>query len=159
MGKNSTYYPFNIIYQDQAFIPGKAGEYPEELETYRTTESGLEILLRPVKISDEPLLKKFFYDLSDESIHWRFSSMRPDMPHKRLQEFAIIDFTKEMVILAERSHQQKPEIIGIGQYAIDAETHAAEVAFVVRDDDQNHPLFEGETNNLLYLVKKLTIRN
>ena len=29
----------NLIYKDQAFIPGKAGEYPEELETYRTTKS------------------------------------------------------------------------------------------------------------------------
>ncbi len=30
----------NLIYRDQAFIPGKRGEYPEDLETYRTTEDG-----------------------------------------------------------------------------------------------------------------------
>ena len=30
----------NLIYKDQAFIPGKRGEYPEELETYRTTRVG-----------------------------------------------------------------------------------------------------------------------
>ncbi len=41
----------NLIYEDQMFIPGKAGEYPEELELYRTTRSGLDILIRPVKIS------------------------------------------------------------------------------------------------------------
>jgi acyl-CoA hydrolase/RimJ/RimL family protein N-acetyltransferase len=144
----------NIIYQDQAFIPGKAGEYPEELETYKTTETGLEIFLRPVKISDEPLLKEFFYALSDESIHRRFISMRPDMPHKRLQEFAIIDFTKEMVILAVRSPAQKQEIIGIGQYAIDEETHAAEVAFVVRDDYQNQGVGTELLTYLTYLAKK-----
>jgi acyl-CoA hydrolase len=50
----------HLIYADQAFIPGQRGEYPEEVETYRTTKTGLEIFLRPVKISDEPLLKDFF---------------------------------------------------------------------------------------------------
>jgi acyl-CoA hydrolase len=46
----------NLIYKDQKFIPGKKGEYPEQLETYRTTKTGMEIFLRPLKISDEPLL-------------------------------------------------------------------------------------------------------
>ncbi len=50
----------NLIYRDQAFIPGKKGEYPEHLEIFRTTAKGLPLLLRPVKISDEPLLKGFF---------------------------------------------------------------------------------------------------
>jgi len=33
----------NLIYKDQAFIAGKGGEYPEELETYRTTKTGFDI--------------------------------------------------------------------------------------------------------------------
>jgi acyl-CoA hydrolase len=39
----------NLIYKDQAFIEGKAGEYPESLEAYRTIKTGQELLLRPVK--------------------------------------------------------------------------------------------------------------
>jgi len=49
-----------LIYKDQAFVPGKRGMYPEDIETYQTTQTGMNILLRPVKISDEPLLKDFF---------------------------------------------------------------------------------------------------
>ncbi|HOW57602.1 MAG TPA: acetyl-CoA hydrolase/transferase C-terminal domain-containing protein, partial [Smithellaceae bacterium] len=41
-----------LIFRDQAFIPGKRGEYPVELETYRTTKTQLSIFIRPVKISD-----------------------------------------------------------------------------------------------------------
>jgi len=74
----------NLIYKDQAFIPGKRGEYPEEHETHRTTKTGLEIFLRPVKISGEPLLKDFFYSLSDNSLYRRFISRRKDMPHEPL---------------------------------------------------------------------------
>jgi acyl-CoA hydrolase len=51
----------NLIYRDQAFIPGKRGKYPEHLETYRKTKKGITVFLRPVKISDEPLVKDFFF--------------------------------------------------------------------------------------------------
>ena len=90
-----------LIYKDQAFICGKGGEYPEELELYKTTRSGLKILLRPVRISDEPLLKNFYYSLSESTVYKRFMSPRKDMPHEKLQQFfVVIDYTKEMVMLA-----------------------------------------------------------
>jgi acyl-CoA hydrolase/RimJ/RimL family protein N-acetyltransferase len=143
----------NLIYLDQAFIPGQKGEYPEELENYKTTDSGLEILLRPVKIKDEPLLKEFFYALSEESLYYRFISMRKDIPHERLQKFSIIDFSQEMVILAVKQQEQKEEILGLGQYEIDEETHTAEVAFVVRDDYQNQGIGTQLLSYLTYLAK------
>ncbi|MBU7019105.1 MAG: GNAT family N-acetyltransferase [Theionarchaea archaeon] len=143
-----------LIYRDQAFIPGKRGEYPEDLETYRTTRTGLEILLRPVKISDEPLLKDFFYSLSDQSMYRRFISQRKDMPHERLQDFVIIDYTKEMVILATREQDEIEEVVGMGQYGIDEITHTAEVAFVVRDNYQNLGIGTELLKYLTYLAKK-----
>jgi acyl-CoA hydrolase/GNAT superfamily N-acetyltransferase len=130
----------NLIYRDQAFIPGKRGEYPEQLEIYRTTRTGLDLKLRPVKISDEPLLKDFFYSLSDQSVYRRFMSQRKDMPHERLQDFVVIDYTNEMVILAvkiDEDPEEREEVIALGQYGIDQNSHTAEVALVVRDDHQN----------------------
>ncbi|MEB3885349.1 GNAT family N-acetyltransferase [Lyngbya sp. CCY1209] len=144
----------NLIYKDQAFISGEKGAYPEELETYRTTETGLEILLRPVKISDEPLLKDFFYSLSDESLYRRFMSARKDMPHERLQKFAIVDFSQEMIVLALRQDEQKEEILGLGQYGIDETSHTAEAAFVVRDEYHNQGIGMQLLSYLTYLAKK-----
>jgi acyl-CoA hydrolase len=65
----------SLIFKDQAFITGIKEEYPEELETQRITKTGLRILLRPVKICDEPLLKDFFYSLSDERRYQRLISV------------------------------------------------------------------------------------
>lgn len=146
----------DLIYKDQAFIPGKKGEYPEDLETYRTTKSDLEILLRPVKISDEPLLKEFFYSLSDRSMYRRFISRLKDMPHERLQEFVVIDYTKEMVILAtlEAEDKEKEEVLGVGQYGIDERTHTADVAFVVRDNYQGKGIGTELVSYLTYLAKR-----
>jgi len=145
----------NLIYQDQAFIPGKKGEYPAELETYRTTKSGLEIFLRPAKISDEPLLKEFYHASSDESLYRRFISMLKSMPHERLQEWAVIDYTRDMVLLAVvKESEEKEQVVGMGQYSIDEATHTADVAFAVRDDYQGQGISTELLTYLTYLAQK-----
>jgi acyl-CoA hydrolase/RimJ/RimL family protein N-acetyltransferase len=144
----------NLIYQDQAFIPGKEGEYPEDLETYRTIENRTEILLRPVKIKDESLLKDFFHQVSDEMLYRRFISVRHNMPHQELQKFAVIDFSQEMVILAVKEDQHQEEILGIGQYGMNEDNHTAEAAFMVRDDYQNQGIGTELLSYLTYLAKK-----
>ena len=144
----------NLIYKDQAFIPGSKGNYPENLETYRTTKTGLEIFLRPVKISDEPLLKEFFYSLSDKSMYRRFISTRTDMPHERLQDFVIINYANELVILAETKEGEKEKVVGVGQYGINETNHTAEIAFAVRDDEQKKGIGTELLSYLTTLAKR-----
>jgi len=127
----------NLIYADQAFVPGEEGEYPEELEKYRTTRSGLEILLRPVRISDEPLMKDFFYSLSDQSNYRRFIMLRRYLPHELLQKMVAIDFTRQMIILATVTEGEKELLVGVGHYVVKEDTHTADMALAVRDDWQN----------------------
>jgi len=143
-----------LIFKDQAFIPGRRGEYPEQLEAYRTTRTGLQLRFRPVKISDEPLLKDFFYSLSDTSLYRRFMSMRKDMPHERLQDFVVIDYTRELVILAVIGGEDNELIVGVGQYSIDEATHTAEVAFAVRDEFQNQGIGTELLDYLAYLGRR-----
>jgi acyl-CoA hydrolase/RimJ/RimL family protein N-acetyltransferase len=144
----------NLIYKDQAFIPGKIGEYPKELEAYRTTKAGLEIDLRPIKISDEPLLKDLFYSLSDNSMYRRFMSHRQDMPHERLQEFVVIDYNKEVSIVATINQNDNEIIVGLGQYIMLPNAHVAEIAFVVGDKYQNMGIGSELLSYLTYLAKK-----
>jgi len=143
-----------LIFKDQALIPGKRGEYPEDLETYRDTKSNIQIFIRPVKISDEPLLKDFFYSLSDSSMHRRFLSYRKDMPHERLQDFVIIDYTKEVVLVVVDGNHENQQILAVGQYGVDEETHTAEVAFAVRDDKQDRGIGFELLKYLTYLAKR-----
>lgn len=143
-----------LIYQDQKFIPGERGKYPEDLEVYRTTKTGFQIFLRPVKITDEPLLKDFFYSLSERSLHRRFLSWRTDIPHERLQDFVVIDYTREISIVAVIGPEENQTILGLGQYGIDETTHTAEVALVVRDDFQGRGIGSELLAYLTYLAKR-----
>ncbi len=144
----------SLIYKDQAFIPGEAGNYPEHLEAYKTTKTGLEILLRPIKISDEPLVKDFFHSFSDANLYRRFFSTRRDMPHEFLQKFVVIDYTKQMVLLAVIEQARKEVVIGIGQYWIEDTLHTAGLAFAVRDEYQNSGVCMELFSYLTYLAKR-----
>ncbi len=141
---------YNLIYKDQAYIPGKRGEYPEHLETYRESVSGMILHFRPVRINDEPLIKDFFYSLSDKSFQRRFMSSSKDMPHSRRQEFVVIDYTKELTLLACIEEHGREWVIGMGQILKQPDSRMAEVSFAVRDDYQNQDI---ATDMLSYLTE------
>ncbi|OGP87786.1 MAG: acetyl-CoA hydrolase [Deltaproteobacteria bacterium RBG_19FT_COMBO_43_11] len=144
----------NLIYRDQAFIPGKKGEYPEYIETVRTTQKGQIIYLRPVKINDEPLIKDLFNDLSDKSLQTRFMSSRRDVPHEMRQQFVVIDYTREMVILATVEENGKEVVVGMGQAIKELNTLTAEAAFAVRDKYQGKGIGSELLSYLTILAKK-----
>jgi len=143
----------NLIYSDQAYIEGKKGEYPEQFETSRTTGKGEVIFFRPVKINDETLIKDFFYSLSDDSFRKRFMSQRRDMPHKLRQEYVVIDYTSEIVLLAIAHENDKEIVAGMGQILMD-EHHMGEVAFAVIDAFQNKGIGSELLEYLTIIAKR-----
>ena len=76
------------------------------------------------------------------------------MPHERLQRFMIIDYTKEVIILAALQEEGKETIVGAGQYAIHETSHTAEVAFTVRDDYQTKGIGTTLLTSLTCLGKR-----
>jgi ribosomal protein S18 acetylase RimI-like enzyme len=82
-------------------------------------------------------------------------SQRKDMPHERLQDFVIIDYTSEMIILAVETNEEDVEkVVGLGQYGIDPNSHTAEVALVVRDDHQSKGIGTALLSYLTELAQK-----
>ncbi len=144
----------NLVYRDQAFVDGKAGEYPEELETRRVTFAGVELLIRPIKISDEPLIQDFWYNLSDRSLYLSFASARRDMSHDRLQEMVAIDYTQQMALVAVTPPEDNPRVIGVARYFLNPDIRTAEVTLAVRDDYQNKGVGRELLAYLTYLAKK-----
>ena len=111
------------------------GVYPMELETLATFD-GVEVFFRPIKPTDEPLIRDLFYSLSKESIYYRFFTGMAAMSHARAQRYTTIDYQKEMAIVGVVQEEEQEEIIAVGRYVVDPETNLAEVAFLVRDDWQ-----------------------
>jgi len=88
-------------------------------------------------------------------MHKRFITRRRDMPHEILQDlFVVIDYTKEMVILALLQEKNREKVIGVGQYAISKGNRTAEVSLVIRDDYQNRGIGSEIMSYMAYLAKK-----
>jgi acyl-CoA hydrolase/GNAT superfamily N-acetyltransferase len=146
-----------LVHEDQMVYSGLSGDYPADLETLLTTNRGQEVLFRSVKVSDEPLLKEFFYSLSDRSMSLRFSSNRRDMPHERLKEFTVIDHTSEMEILAILPDEVREQVVGVGWWYADRVSHIAEVAFAVKDEYQNKGVGTALLSYLTDLARQYSI--
>ncbi|WLT36999.1 GNAT family N-acetyltransferase [Synechocystis sp. B12] len=84
----------------------------------------------------------------------RFMSVRTDMSHQRLQQFSVINYNEEIIILAIIKQQHQEAIVGVGQYALNEDSHTADVAFVVRDDYHNQGIGALLLNYLTQLAKK-----
>jgi len=115
--------------------------YPTDLEEEWTARNGREVLLRPIRLTDEVKLMDFFYSLSDDTVYKRFLHRVKQMPHKEVLNFLDVDYELRMALVAELAVEgREPEMIAFGGYAGDPRSSYADVAFVVRDDWQGQGL-------------------
>jgi len=139
----------NLVYPDQIELPIQAPIYPDELERWIELKDKSRIFLRPLKLTDEPLLKDMFYKLSPESVHYRFFRMIKTMPHEKLQEFVRVDYDADMALVVLTDSSEHAPIVGIAHYSKDARTNFADAAFLVRDDWQGKGIGTQLMNNLV----------
>jgi acyl-CoA hydrolase len=127
----------HLVYADQIELPIRSPIYPQELERWIDLQDGARAFLRPLKLTDESLLRELFYRLSPESVHYRFFQMIQSMPHKKLQEFLRIDYEADMaLVVLTSSTDEDARMVAIAHYLKDPRSNFADAAFLVRDDWQ-----------------------
>jgi len=129
-----------LIYADQIEWPMKLPVYPLELERWIETKDKSRVFLRPLKLTDEPLVRDLFYKLSPSSVHYRFFQMLKAMPHEKLQEFLRMDYDADMALVILTNAAEDGQMVAIAHYRSDPRTNFAEAAFLVRDDWQGKGL-------------------
>lgn len=124
-------------------------KYPAEFECMHTTKKGKEVFVRPIKITDEDILRSFFHKLSDHSVYLRYFRKMQSMPQRILQQYTDLNYSSDMalVVLYPTPHSSGnfvSELVAMGQWITDPrESHsssAPEMAFQVRDDWQGEGL-------------------
>jgi acyl-CoA hydrolase/RimJ/RimL family protein N-acetyltransferase len=146
----------HYVYPDQ-IIPTSLDLYPEQYEK-REVIAGEEIFFRPVRATDEPLLKELFYSLSDESVYRRYFSVIKYMFHERLQEELDLDYQTRMAIAAVAERGGVEEIAGLAQYILDESTNYAETAFLVRDAWQGKGLGDRLARTIVKIAQDKGIK-
>jgi RimJ/RimL family protein N-acetyltransferase len=124
----------HYVRRDQA-IP--RATYPYQESRRERLPDGLEVLVRPARLSDEGALQRLFYGLSNESVYKRFFCYRSQYPHEEMQKLVDLDYESNMaLVVCEPGAAEEGEPIAICRYDVDPATNLADIAFVVRDDWQ-----------------------
>ncbi|MDQ5986505.1 MAG: butyrate:acetyl-CoA coenzyme A-transferase [Syntrophus sp. SKADARSKE-3] len=143
------------LYPDQLYEAGYSANYPASIETMKTFKDGLELKIRPIKQSDEDMMRRLFYTFSDESKYLRYFSNVRIMPHANMQKYCQIDYNKIVSIVAILQKGNSERIIAEGRYAEYPEENTHELAFLVDEDFQG----KGIGSFLLNYLIKIAIEN
>ena len=103
-------------------------------------EDGLEVLIRPIRPDDKPLLAAGMQHLSEHSAYQRFLVPKRSLTEAELQYLTDVDFRDHVAFVAVRP--EEPDVlVGVGRWIrIPQDPEVAEIAFVVADDLQHRGL-------------------
>jgi GNAT superfamily N-acetyltransferase len=137
-----------------ADVEGKLLVGPPPFRTTMVLDNGTQINFRSIKPTDEPRMRDLFYALSQETLYYRFMSRLKHVPRKEIQNFVYIDHRNDVALVATLPEAFGEDIVAIGRYYLNEKTNYAEVAFVVRDDWQDHGIGTFLLRQLTTLAKR-----
>ena len=117
---------------DRFMMPGE-----ESMRTTYLLDNGTQVSFRSVRPTDEPNMKGLLYDLSQETVYYRFMSHQKRFTHRQIQDFVYIDHRRDVAMVGTVPDASGEEIIAVGRYFLNERLNKAEVAFVIRDEWQN----------------------
>jgi RimJ/RimL family protein N-acetyltransferase/acyl CoA:acetate/3-ketoacid CoA transferase beta subunit len=141
------------VRQDMATIEGKIKVGPPPFRTAHVLADGTEITFRAILPTDAPLVKDLLYQLSEQTIYYRFFTHLKRFPTKQIQDFVYVDSRHDVAIVGTLPDAGGERIVAIGRYYLDEKTNRAEVAFVVADEWQNRGIGTGLHRYLMRIAK------
>jgi acetyltransferase len=118
--------------------------YPIHLVRPWKTKDGKDVVIRPIRPEDEPLMIEFHKKLSERSVYLRYFQplkLTQRTAHERLTRTCFIDYNREMALVAERKNEAgEPEILAVGRLSKLHGRDEAELAAVATDAAQHKGL-------------------
>jgi acyl-CoA hydrolase/GNAT superfamily N-acetyltransferase len=111
--------------------------YPLEQASREHLPGGAEVMVRPVRLTDEEPLRQMFYRLSDEDTFRRFMAYRSPEAHDEMQKLVDVDYDKSMALLVTATSGEAEETVAMARYDADALGSLCEIVVIVRDDWTN----------------------
>lgn len=143
-------------------VPPEMGKFGERMgmlgeEFMRSSillDNGTQVSFRSIRPTDEPNMRDLLYNLSQETIYYRFMSNQQRFSHQQIKDFVFIDHRRDVAIVGTVPEAHGDAIIAVGRYYLNERTNKAEVAFVVRDGWQNQGLGKFLFRHLINIAKR-----
>ena len=125
-------------YNHLAILP-----YPAQHEQVWPMRGGEQYTIRPIHPDDADMLQTLVRSLSSESRYFRFVSSMHELPPQMLSRFTLIDYDREMALVAVYTERKAGEdgemvetarIVGVSRYITNPDSSSCEFSLVVADD-------------------------
>lgn len=114
--------------------------YPAQYVSTWKMKDGKEVIIRPIRPEDEPLILQFNEKLSERSIYMRYFQplkLSQRTAHERLTRICFVDHDREIELVVEhKTESGDREIIAAGRMSKTHGRNEAELAALVRDEFQ-----------------------
>jgi acetyltransferase len=92
-----------------------------------------ELLIRPIRPEDAPLLLSLYESLSPRSIYMRFFTPLRSFQNSMLIRFTQIDYDREIALVAIQEIDGEEIMLGVARVILDVKQRHAEFAVIVSD--------------------------
>jgi acetyltransferase len=106
-------------------------EYPAQLARAHRLADGREVLIRPIRPTDEAPERRFFDALSSETKHLRFMHYVRSVNDQLVHAFTHVDYDRHMAFVCEAAAGAQSELVGEARYLV--EGAACEFSVVIAD--------------------------
>jgi len=135
-------------------VEGKFVVAPQDMmKTTYLLDSGTEVSFRPIHPTDEALIRDLLYDLSQQTLYYRFMSHNQNFGSQQIQNFVYVDHRTDVAIVGTIPEAHGDDIVAVGRYYLDEKTNRAEVAFVIRDEYQRKGMGVFMFRHLINIAK------
>ena len=126
----------------------------DAMQATHLLDDGTQVDLRSIRPTDEPHMRDLMYNLSQETVYYRFMSRQQRFTTRQIQDFVYIDHSRDVAVVVTLPEVQGEQIIAVGTYYLNEKTNKAEVAFVVRDSWQGRGLGTFIFQHLITIAKR-----
>lgn len=127
---------------------------PLEYQKWVSLLDGRQALLRPILCDDKIAILSLFDQLSEETRFLRYHYAKAKITPEELDRYCCVDYYNSFALVAKIDRDGCMEIVGVGRYVRLPCTDAAEIAFVVEDQEQGNGIGTHLLNELAALARE-----
>lgn len=118
--------------------------YPNKYVAPWTMKNGQQVIIRPIRAEDEPLMRKFHESLSDRTVYLRYLSpmlLSERVTHERLARMTHNDYNREIALVVEGEENGERAIFGVARLSkLRGEEETARLSMLISDKFQGQGL-------------------
>jgi acetyltransferase len=132
--------------------------YPTKYVSNWTTPDGIDLMIRPIRPEDEPLMVKFHEGLSDRTVYLRYLhpiKLIERVEHERLGRVCHCDYDRRIVLVAEQTDSRTGEVRIVGAAGISKMhlSNTARISVLVSDIFPGHGLGHELMHQVISVAK------